>query len=84
MSASTVHRRTLAATAVLAVACFTVATPGADAAPKPEPQSAGTSCPVDVHEFVAQLRAAGFTAQAANIATQLTVRDCRAAGSKHR
>jgi hypothetical protein len=84
MSATTMHHRTLAATAVLAVACFTVATPGADAAPKPEPHSAGLSCPVDVHEFAAHLRAIGFTAQAANIATQLTVRDCRAARSQRR
>ncbi len=81
MYTTTTHRRTLLATAVLAAACFTLAVPAADAAPKPEPQQAGTAgCPVDVHEFVAELRAAGFTAQAASIATQLTVRDCRIGG----
>jgi hypothetical protein len=84
MSASIVHRRPLAAAAVLALASFTIVSPGAEAAPKPVPQSAGMSCPVDVHEFAAHLRAVGLTAQAANIATQLTVRDCRAAGSQRR
>ena len=79
MYTTTIRRRALVATAVLAAACFTGAVPAADAAPKPEPQHAGTAgCPIDVHEFVAELRAAGFTAQAANIATQLTVRDCHA------
>jgi hypothetical protein len=78
MYTTTIHRRTLVATAVLAAACFTLAVPAADAAPKPEPQQA-SGCPIEVHEFAAGLRAAGFTAQAANNATQLTVRDCRAA-----
>jgi hypothetical protein len=81
MYVTTFHRRTMAGTAVLAAAWFVVAAPGAVAAPKPEPRPAVVSgCPIEVHEFAAQLRAAGFTAQAANNATQLTVRDCRAAG----
>jgi hypothetical protein len=79
MYATATHRRTLVATAVLTAAWFTLAVPAADAAPKPEPQHA-SGCPIEVHEFAAGLRAAGFTAQAANNATQLTVRDCRAAG----
>jgi hypothetical protein len=79
MYVTTAHRRTLVATAVLAATYFTVAVPAADAAPKPEPQQT-SGCPIEVHEFVAELRAAGFTAQAANNATQLTVRDCRAGG----
>jgi hypothetical protein len=79
LNATTTQRRALVATAVLAAACFTLATPTAHAAPKPEPQLAGVSgCPIDVHEFAAELRAAGFTAQAANNATQLTRRECSA------
>jgi hypothetical protein len=80
MHATTNRRRTIAIT-VLAATCFAVAAPGAEAAPKPEPRpAAATGCPIEVHDFAARLRATGFTAQAANIATQLTKRDCRAAG----
>lgn len=81
MHTMTMQRRTIAATTVLAAVWLAVAVPGAVAQPMPEPQLAVvTGCPIDVHDFAAQLRTAGFTAQAANIATQLTVRDCRAAG----
>jgi hypothetical protein len=77
MHATTTQRRTLVATAVLTAAWFTLAAPAADAAPKPQPQSAGVSgCPIDAQEFSAELRLHGFTAQAANNATQLTAREC--------
>jgi hypothetical protein len=77
LSATTVHHRTLVTAAVLTAAWFAVAAPAADAAPKPEPQNAGVSgCPIDPQEFSAELRLHGFTAQAANNATQLTAREC--------
>ena len=40
MYATTTHRRTLVATAVLTATWLTLAVPAADAAPKPEPQHA--------------------------------------------
>lgn len=51
----------------------------ASAAPRPidDTQVVQQACPTDVKEFAAHLREAGFTAQAANIAAQLTTRDCR-------
>ncbi len=76
MFVTTAHHRTLIASAALAALWFTLAIPAADAAPKPEPQAAGVNVGnLDLHEFVAELPAAGFTAQAANNAAQLTYRD---------
>lgn len=80
MHTTTTPRRTIAAATVLAAAWFAVVVPNAVAAPKPEPLPAvGGGCPIEVHDFAAELRAVGFTAQAANIATRLTNCDCRAA-----
>jgi hypothetical protein len=78
MYTTTIHRRTLVATVVLTAAWFTLAVPDADASLLREPQRV-SGCPIEVGEFSAGLRASGYTAQAANNATQLTVRDCRAA-----
>jgi hypothetical protein len=73
---STTIRRA-AISAFLAAACFTLAVPAADAGPKPKPHhAAAAGCPIDVHDFAATLRAAGFTAQAANNAAQITNREC--------
>ncbi len=76
MNATTMACRTLAAT-VATGALFALSAPNAIAAPVREPaRSAKASCPVGMDGLAARLRAAGLTAQAANIATQLTYRDC--------
>jgi hypothetical protein len=76
MNATTVTCRTLAAT-VATGALFALAVPGAIAGPVREPAgSTKASCPVGMDGLAARLRAAGLTAQAANIATHLTYRDC--------
>jgi hypothetical protein len=75
MFVTTTRHRTLVSSTALAAMWFTLAIPVAYAAPKPESQTAAdhdrTS---EIHEFVAELRAAGFTAQAANNAALLTYR----------
>jgi hypothetical protein len=75
MFVTTTHHRTLVASTALAAVWFTLAIPAATAAPKPQSlASAVNDRNSDINEFVAELRAAGFTAQAANNAAQLTYR----------
>ena len=83
MNATTMACRALAAT--IAGALFALSVPAAIAGPVPEPAtSASASCPVGMDGLAARLRAAGLTAQAANIVTQLTYRDCLDARSAGR
>jgi hypothetical protein len=70
--------RTLAiATATFAGAWLTVATPAAVAAP-PQAEATATPnpCPAGMDGLAADMRARGFSAQAANNAAQLTYREC--------
>lgn len=69
--------RPLALAGVLAVAMFVPAALPAVAAPAPEPATGTvTDCQVGMDGMAGRLRASGISAQAANVATQLTYRDC--------
>lgn len=82
MNVTTVTRRALAATFVTG-ALLALGVPSAPAGPFPEPAHAmKKACPVGMDGLAARLRSAGLTAQAANIATQLTYRDCLAARAR--
>ncbi len=66
----------VATTAVWLLAGSTAAlAPAASARPMQEPAASAT-CPVGMDGIAARLRAAGLTPQAANVAAQLTYRDC--------
>ena len=77
-------RRAAFPSVVLAGALFTLATPVAVAGPVPMPAPASPTpaptteavCPVGMGGLSARLRSEGMSAQAANIAMQLTYQDC--------
>ena len=76
MNVTTMTRRALTATCVTG-ALLALGLPSAHAEPFPHPaHSTKKACPVGMDGLAAQLRSAGLTAQAANIATQLAYRDC--------
>jgi hypothetical protein len=73
---ATITRRTLIAVPIVMAAWLSVGATGAVAQPPPVQPSGLAACPMEVSGFAAQLRADGLSAQAANNAAQLTVRDC--------
>jgi ABC-type sugar transport system substrate-binding protein len=64
------------AAALVAVTALSLSAGPAAASPKPTTDTVVTSCPTDTAEYAAFLRSHGFTAQAANVIAQMTLRSC--------